>query len=223
MTEPHPGPLRSFGRRRGRRLRAGQAALLDGALDPVAIPPGGPLDARSLFAPPPDALHLEIGFGAGEHLAARAAERPEVGFLGAEPFVNGVVALLARIRDQGLANIRIWPDDARALLDRLPAASLARVYILHPDPWPKARHHKRRLIQAPFLAGLARVMAPCAELRIVTDHPDYAAWIAAVLAAAPDFSGGAVADFGVETPDTRYGRKAVAAVTRFRMVRQALA
>jgi tRNA (guanine-N7-)-methyltransferase len=120
---------------------------------------------------------LEIGFGGGEHLAARAEAAPLTGFIGCEPYVNGIVTLLTRIRDDCLDNIRIFPDDARTLLDALSPNSLLGAAILFPDPWPKARHHKRRLIQRPLLDALARALVSGAELRIATDDADYAAWI----------------------------------------------
>jgi tRNA (guanine-N7-)-methyltransferase len=172
--------IHSFGRRRGRKLRAGRAALLDTLLPQlaVALPAGdGRVDPRTLFATPPQTVWLEIGFGGGEHLAWQAERNPETGIIGCEPYENGVVAVLGHIRDRGLTNIRIWNDDARPLLDRLTPASIARAFVLFPDPWPKARHHKRRLIQAPFLDALARVLAPAAEFRLASDHADYVEWI----------------------------------------------
>lgn len=172
--------IHSFGRRRGRKLRAGRAALLDTLLPQlaVALPDGDALvDPRTLFATPPQAVWLEIGFGGGEHLAWQAERNPAVGLIGCEPYENGVVALLGHMRDRGLSNIRIWSDDARPLLDRLAPASVARAFVLFPDPWPKARHHKRRLIQPPFLDALARVLAPGAEFRLASDHADYVEWM----------------------------------------------
>ncbi len=171
--------IRSYGRRRGRKLRAGQARLLTDLLARVALDPEdpSPLDASALFSFRPQALWLEIGFGAGEHLVRQASSHSEIGFIGCEPFVNGIAALLAAVRTHSLANIRVWTEDVRLLLPRLPAASLERVFVLFPDPWPKARHHKRRLIQGDFLDLLARVMAPGAELALATDHGDYLAWI----------------------------------------------
>ena len=172
--------IHSFGRRRGRKLRAGRAALLDTLLPALAatLPAGDDVvDPRTLFATPPRAVWLEIGFGGGEHLAWQAEHNPDVGLIGCEPYENGVVALLGHVRDRGITDIRIWNDDARLLLERLAPGSIARAYVLFPDPWPKARHHKRRLIQAPFLDALARVLAPGAEFRLATDHADYLAWM----------------------------------------------
>jgi len=172
--------IHSFGRRRGRKLRAGRAALLDTMLPAlrVALPAGdAAFDPARLFAPAPREVWLEIGFGGGEHLAAQAAAHPGIGLIGCEPYENGVVALLGHVRDRGLANVRIWPDDARPLLERLAPGGIARAFVLFPDPWPKARHHKRRLIQAPFLDLLAAALRPGAELRVATDHADYLDWI----------------------------------------------
>jgi tRNA (guanine-N7-)-methyltransferase len=141
------------------------------ALD-LARPPPAPL-AR-LFPRPVDEVWLEIGFGAGEHLAWQAKANPAVGLIGCEPFVNGVAQLLGRIEEEGLGNVRLHAEDALPVIDWLPAASLGRVFILFPDPWPKARHHKRRLVAPQTLARLARVMRPGAQLRLATDIGDYA-------------------------------------------------
>jgi len=119
---------------------------------------------------------LEIGFGGGEHLLARALENPGVNFIGCEPFVNGVAKLLAGIEAQGLANIRIHADDATALLEAAPEGAFARIYILYPDPWPKRRQRKRRLISDATVALLARVLKPGGEVRFATDIDDYAGW-----------------------------------------------
>ncbi len=119
---------------------------------------------------------LEIGFGGGEHLVAQASARPDARFIGVEPFINGVASCLRHVEEANVANVRIHNGDARDVIARLPDASLDRVYILFPDPWPKVRHHKRRLIQPDFLGELARVMKPGAELRFATDWANYAAW-----------------------------------------------
>lgn len=175
---------RSFhGRRHGKRLRPAQRALLADDL-PALIPPGvdpadnpdrAPVDPAAWFgggAARP--LWLEIGFGGGEHMARLAAENPEVRVLGCEPFVNGVAMALARLRESGAGNVRLWPGDVRDLFDVLPGGCLDRVFLLYPDPWPKTRHHKRRFVTPGYLGPLARVMAPGAELRIATDIGDYA-------------------------------------------------
>ena len=173
MSEPH-GPIRSYGRIKARPIKPRQAGLLDTLLPRIAIPEG-PFDPRALK---PDATEvwLEIGFGGGEHLAEQAARRPDVLFLAAEPFLNGVASALRHIDARRLENVRVHAGDARDLLTALPEASLDRVFILFPDPWPKARHHKRRLIQAEAVADLARVLKSGGALRFATDWKDYAAW-----------------------------------------------
>lgn len=141
--------------------------------DGAGLASGETVDLAALFG---DArpVWLEIGFGGGEHLVHQAALHPEVGLIGAEPFVNGVAMALARIEAEGLGNVRIHAADARDLLDQLPAGGIARVFLLYPDPWPKTRHWDRRFMNPDNLAALARVMAPGAELRLATDIEDYA-------------------------------------------------
>ena len=135
------------------------------------------LDPGALFADGARAVWLEIGFGAGEHLAWQARERPEIDFIGCEPFINGIARLLTDIDQAGLGNIRLFRDDARLLLAALPEASIERAFVLFPDPWPKTRHHKRRIIAPTTLPLLARVLADGAELRVATDDPSYKSWI----------------------------------------------
>ena len=161
-------------------------------------------------------MWLEIGFGAGEHLAAQAEAHPGIGFIGVEVFENGVARLVAEIDRRGLANIRIFPDDARMLLDALAPASLGRVFILFPDPWPKTRHHKRRLVSTATLDRLAVLMRPGAELRLATDDRDYLAWMLEHATAHPEFAWLArgPADWRerpADWPPTRYEEKARAA------------
>ncbi len=132
-------------------------------------------------------LYLEIGFGGGEHLAHQASLHPDTGIIGCEPYINGVAGLLARIRDEKLDNIRIYQHDARLLIEKLPDNCLDKVFILYPDPWPKARHHKRRLVSKSLLDSLARVMKPGAELRLATDHSDYCTWMLERLLPHPSF------------------------------------
>jgi tRNA (guanine-N7-)-methyltransferase len=141
-----------------------------------------------LFPRPCDEIGLEIGFGGGEHLAAEAAAHPGMGFIGCEPFVNGMAKALALIEAHGLDNIRLHFGDASDLLAWLPAGSLARVDLLYPDPWPKRRHWKRRFVQDASIAALARVLRPQGEFRFVTDWPDYAAWTLARLTRSPLFA-----------------------------------
>lgn len=182
---------RTFGRRQGRRLRTAQQALLRDLLPRLRVDPpadGRALDLETLFGRPRPRVNLEIGFGAGEHLAWQAARDPEAGFIGAEVFLNGVVGLLRLAKAAGLENLRIHHGDALSLLGLLPEASLDRVFILFPDPWPKLRHHKRRLIQPEVLDRLAVVMKDEAELRLATDHGPYLRWILARLTCRPDFA-----------------------------------
>ncbi|HEV7227492.1 tRNA (guanosine(46)-N7)-methyltransferase TrmB [Brevundimonas sp.] len=181
----HP-PLRSFGRIKSRAVKPRQAALFDTLLPSIRVPDpkAGPIDPATLM---PDATHvwLEIGFGGGEHMAAQAARRPDVLVIGCEPFVNGVASALRHVDESGLRNVRIHPDDGRDVVHALPDASLDRVFILFPDPWQKARHNKRRLIQPEFTAELVRVLKPGGRLRFVTDWKDYADWALERLRATP--------------------------------------
>jgi tRNA (guanine-N7-)-methyltransferase len=142
----------------------------------------------SLFEHSPEDIFLEIGFGGGEHLAAQAAAHPDAGFIGCEPFINGMAKALALIEARSLANIRLHFGDASDLLAWLPAASLARVDLLYPDPWPKRRHWKRRFVQEARIAELARVLRPGGVFRFATDWPDYAAWTLERLMRAPLFA-----------------------------------
>jgi len=214
-----PGSSHQFyGRRQGHKLRKSGKALVAGRLGALAVPlpaePAATVDPAGLFPFPVRAVWLEIGFGAGEHLAAQAAANPDIGLIGCEPFLNGVAGLLRQIDDRGLRNIRVHADDARDLLDRLPDASLGRVFILFPDPWPKTRHHRRRIVSTETLDCLARVMADGAELRLATDHTGYGQWMLAHLIRHPAFAWMAerAGDWrrrGGDWPATRYERKAV--------------
>ena len=183
-------PRRIYGRRRGRPLRPGQRHLQETLLPQLAVTPPetGVLDPASLFAERPESVWLEIGFGAGEHLAAQAEAHPEIGFIGCEVFENGVARLVAEIARRDSTNIRIFPDDVRVLLDALAPASLDRVFILFPDPWPKARHHKRRLVSTATLDRLAVLMRKGAELRLATDERGYLAWMLEHATAHPAFA-----------------------------------
>jgi tRNA (guanine-N7-)-methyltransferase len=185
MSDPHP-PLRSYGRLKSRAIKPRQAALMETLL-PSLRAPAEPFDPRALRPGAAEAW-LEIGFGGGEHLAAQAARRPDVTFIGAEPFQNGVASALRHIDEMALANVRLHDGDARELLARLPDASLERIFILFPDPWPKARHHKRRLLQAELARELARVLRPGGRLRFASDWADYVDWSLSRLLATPEFS-----------------------------------
>jgi len=203
---------RLYGRRQGHKLRAGQAALVEDLLPRVAVPETGPLDARALFGDDRP-LEVEIGFGAGEHLAAQAEAHPERGYIGCEPFLNGVVGALGHVRDRALGNIRLHMGDALTVLERLPDASLTRVYLLHPDPWPKARHAKRRMVNPGPLDVIAAKLVPGGEFRLGTDDPTYCRWAMMVMNARRDFEWLArePRDFlerPADWPETRYERKA---------------
>ena len=208
--------LRSFGRRRGRALSARQQHLLDVVLPRVALPLGEacPADVASLFSTQQTAIWLEIGFGGGEHLAWQAQANPQAGIIGCEVFEDGVVKLLSAIETGGLENVRVSNEDARGVLRWLPAASLDRVFILFPDPWPKRRHVKRRLINRALLDELARVMRPGGELRIATDIGDYLRTLLMAFHGHPAFAWQAAGpgdwrERGADWPGTRYEAKAV--------------
>jgi tRNA (guanine-N7-)-methyltransferase len=177
-----------FGRSRGKTLRAHHGRLVAELLPRLEVDIATLAAGESLFAFPVRELWLEIGFGGGEHLVARARENPDVGFIGCEPFINGVAKLLAAIDEQGLANIRVRAGDARSLIEAAPAASLSRIFILYPDPWPKRRQQKRRLIDEETIRELARVARSGAELRFATDIDDYAGWTLRRFLASPDFA-----------------------------------
>ena len=176
-----------YGRSKGKALRSYHARLVEEMLPRLEVDRERLRQGEPLFGAAFRELWLEIGFGGGEHLAARAREAPDVGFIGCEPFINGVAKLLATIDAEKLANIRIRAGDARELVAALPAACLSRVYILYPDPWPKRRQNKRRLISPETLAELARVLKPGGEVRFATDIDDYAGWTLERFLACPDF------------------------------------
>ena len=208
--------LRSFGRRRARRLTDRQHALLEQGLRKMAIDVTAPPEhgLQALFAKPMRAFWLEIGFGGGEHLLWQAQHNPDVGFIACEPFIDGVVKVIDGAAERGLNNILVHPDDARDVLPWLPPGSISRAFVLFPDPWPKARHHKRRLIAPPFLDALARVMAPGAELRLATDIDDYARQMLLAARRQGDFAWQArtPADWRerpADWPATRYEQKAI--------------
>lgn len=211
-TKGDPATIRRlYGRRTGHKLRIGQAALVENLLPQLAVP-DGPLDSQILFGDDRP-LWLEIGFGRGEHMAAQAEANPAVGIIGAEPFLDGVVGALLEIDSRGLTNIRLHNGDALDILDRLPDASLDRVFLLHPDPWPKFRHSKRRFVNPGPLAMLARVLKPGGEFRLGTDHPIYCRWALAQMQQTRAFEWliDGPADFQQrreDWPQTRYEAKA---------------
>ncbi|WP_374945240.1 tRNA (guanine(46)-N(7))-methyltransferase TrmB [Sphingomonas sp.] len=203
---------RLYGRSQGHRLRKGQSELVEATLPALSVPDTGPLDARTLFGEDRP-LQLEIGFGAGEHLAAQATTDPATGFIGCEPFLNGVVGALSHIRDGALTNVRLHMGDALDVIERLPDASLDRVYLLHPDPWRKARHAKRRMVNNGPLDAIAAKLKRGAEFRLGTDDPTYCRWAMMVMNTRADFVWQAQRprDFlerPADWPETRYERKA---------------
>jgi tRNA (guanine-N7-)-methyltransferase len=183
MTAHKPGDPTTlnqlYGRASGHKLRKGQQHLVDTLLPQIEVPSEGDVTARSLFG---DAkghertLHFEIGFGSGEHLAYRADMLPDHGFIGCEPFVNGVAVALGHVRDQNLANVRLWKGDALEVLRRVPDEALSFLYLLHPDPWPKARHAKRRMVNDGPIDLFAAKLKPGGEFRLATDDPTYLNW-----------------------------------------------
>ncbi|MDA9423696.1 MULTISPECIES: tRNA (guanosine(46)-N7)-methyltransferase TrmB [Bradyrhizobium] len=219
-----------FGRRKGHKLRQHQAELIDHLLPHLAldIDREMPADARAIFAPVAEDVRLEIGFGGGEHLAAEAKNFPATGFIGCEPYVNGMAKILAQIEVANIGNIRLFAGDAAELLAWLPKDSLSRIDLIHPDPWPKRRHWKRRFVQDRTIAAMARVLRSGGEFRFVCDIDDYCAWTLSHLARSQDFVWLAerADDFRQPWPGytmTRYGRKAAregrrAAYLRFRRV-----
>jgi tRNA (guanine-N7-)-methyltransferase len=243
MTEVDPAPEMSddsqediqrvlYGRRVGRPLRLQRQALVDNLLPSIEIVPpasGEPVSPARQFRTPYEACWLEVGFGAGEHLAWQARANPGVGIIGCEPYLNGVARLLSVIDESNLSNIRIFRDDARFLLARLPDASISRIFILFPDPWPKTRHHKRRVVGPSVVPDLARILCNGAELRIATDDPGYKGWILQHVLASGNFDWLArrPSDWRQrpdDWPPTRYEQKAKNAGRRgafFRFTRRA--
>ncbi len=213
---PDPASIRRlYGRRTGHKLRQGQAALVEDMLPRLTVPARGELTAETLFGENRP-LWLEIGFGRGEHMGAQAEANADVGIIGAEPFLDGVAGALMEVRDRGVTNIRLHMGDALDILDRLSEASLDRVFLLHPDPWPKTRHAKRRFVNPGPLDLVARALRPGGELRIGTDDPVYGRWTCMQMNARADFDWLAErpADWQVrpaDWPQTRYEAKARAA------------
>ncbi len=194
MTAHKPGDPttlnRLYGRAKGKPLRAGQQALVDGLLPRIAVPPEDPITAERLFGRDVP-LHFEIGFGGGEHLAARAEMLPDHGFVGCEPFLNGVAQALVHVSgDNGthppIANVRLHHGDALEVLGRVPDGALSFLYLLHPDPWPKARHAKRRMMNDGPLALIAAKLKSGGEFRFSTDHPVYLRHALMVMRRHPD-------------------------------------
>jgi tRNA (guanine-N7-)-methyltransferase len=204
-----------FGRRKGHKLRLHQADLIEHLLPRLSLDIGSasPPDLTGLFDPSVEGVRLEIGFGGGEHLIAEALAFPTLGFIGCEPYVNGMAKILAQIEAHSIGNIRLFAGDAAELLAWAPQHALARIDLIHPDPWPKRRHWKRRFVQDLTIAAMARALKPRGEFRFVSDIDDYCAWTLAHLARSPDFAWTAerADDWRLPWPGytmTRYGRKA---------------
>ncbi|KMO11263.1 tRNA (guanine(46)-N(7))-methyltransferase TrmB [Methylobacterium platani] len=215
-SDAEAGHVRAFyGRRKGKRLRPGQEERLADLLPRLRLPEAGRLDPSALFPRPVSETWLEIGFGGGEHLAAQARLNPGTGIIGCEPFVNGVVKLLRTVDEEGLDTVRFWDRDAMELLPRLPDASIGRVFLLYPDPWPKRRQRKRRFVSDEALGEIARVLVPGGEFRFASDIDDYVGWTLVRAARCPALRWTAArsADWTTpwpEWPGTRYEAKTTA-------------
>lgn len=207
-----------YGRRSAGRLRGYRKGLIEQLLPQVSVelPAQGLLDPHTLFAEPVNSVQLEIGFGGGEHLSAQAEAHPNVGFIGVEPFVTGAARMLSEIDRKSLGNVRLLIDDARLLLRSLAPASIERVFVLFPDPWPKARHHKRRIVNPDTLNEISRILQPHGVLRMATDHVEYGRWMLRHALAEPAlrWTAKSAPDWTVrpkDQPQTRYERKGLAA------------
>lgn len=180
MTKEKPFLL-SFGRRVGKAMGDGKKHVLKTLLPELSLTLNtqndAPIQPQEWFSNPVQDVWMEIGFGGGEFLEKQVELHQDIGFIGCEPFINGVASFLYAMRKKNRSNIRLWVDDARLLLQNIESHSLGRVYILFPDPWPKRRHHKRRLISTPMLDLLAEKIRKGGELILATDHQDYAAWM----------------------------------------------
>jgi len=215
MTEAERPQGSFFGRRKGHKLRVHQADLIAQLLPRLSLDLEGPApaDLTTLFEPAIDSVRLEIGFGGGEHLVAEAIAHPATGFIGCEPYVNGMAKILVQIEAHDIGNIRLVAGDAAELLAWVPQRSLARIDLIHPDPWPKRRHWKRRFVQDATVAAMARAIVPGGEFRFVCDIDSYVEWTLVHLLRAPQFEWLAerADDWRLPWPNytmTRYGRKA---------------
>ena len=205
-----------WGRLSGRPLKPKMARMMTDVLPELACVPDeeGRVDLEALFGERPERLWLEVGIGAGEHLAWQGETNPDVRLIGAEFFLNGVASAVRHLHDQNLSNVRIMHGDGRVLVEGVPEGSVERAFVLHPDPWPKKRHWERRIIQPSMMDALARAIRPGGELRLATDHADYQPWMTRIALAHPKFRWTArTADDwrrrAADWPQTRYEAKAV--------------
>jgi len=204
-----------YGRRRGKALRKSQQYAIDEILPKLQVPlDKDPIDLHRLFDGKAQDYWLEIGFGAGEHLAWQAAHHPDMGIIGCEPFLNGVAVLLGKLQKDDISNVRIHNEAAELLLEKLPEASFGRAFLLFADPWPKSSHKKRRFVTDENIQALARALKDDTILRVSTDHTDYGAWILHHFLRSPDFIWDAEhpEDWlkrGDDWPQTRYEAKAL--------------
>jgi tRNA (guanine-N7-)-methyltransferase len=208
---------RFYGRRSGHRLKPSRQLLYDNLLPTLRVPDpetNPTIDPYTLFDGAVEDVWLEIGFGGGEHLAAQAIAHPNIGLIGCEPFVNGVSSLLVHLDEQKIANVRVHDEDARPLLDALPDASIGRIFLLFPDPWPKKRHNQRRFISPENLDSLSRLLKDNGEFRFGSDHTDYVRWALAHITNDARFRWTAKEPNDwrqrpVDWPETRYEAKAL--------------
>lgn len=208
-TEPPANARRLYGRSKGAKLRARPQHLMAELYPKLAVPVSAPIHLATLFGKSYTQLWFEVGFGKGEHFIAQAQAHPDVALIGAEPFLNGMAACVGLVEDTGVTNVRLYRGDALDVLEQLPDASLSRVFILHPDPWPKLRHAKRRFVNNGPLDILSAKMKPGSELRIGTDHPVYLAHTLRVMQQRPDFAWQAETPVDwtrrpADWPETRY-------------------
>ena len=210
---------RVYGRRQTRSLSAGKKTLFDQSLAQLQIPADllkrGKITAPDLFSKPVTGLWLEIGFGNGEHLKLEMLAHPDTGFIGAEPFINGMAGFLKSIEGEDQSNVRVYMDDAMTVVDALADASLDGIFVLNPDPWPKKRHHKRRIIQPDHVTKFARIIKPGGKLIMTTDIDELAEWMCTHAANNPDFCWTANTPKDWQTPPagwipTKYERKGAA-------------
>ena len=215
-SDPSAKDYRWYGRRSARKLRPARKRLIENLLPKlrIVLPDSGEVEVQDLFAGPVDKIYMEIGFGAGEHLVRLAEQNPRIGFIGCEPFVNGVATLLSKIEAKKINNIRLYNDDIRQLIPFLPGAKITKIYILFNDPWPKTRHHRRRLTSLENIDAFARLLVDDGGLQFASDHMEFAAWTLERLLAHPAFEWTAriAADWRLQPADwvaTRYEEKAL--------------